>query len=115
MLGGRSGNQVELNSVERFNPETSSWEMVKEMNMKRWSPGVTVFHKQIVVLGGRGESALGAEVYDEKHDSWTEMTSVMPRGNTRYSVCSVIMPPDWAYKRDPVSFHENAVREWSEQ
>ena len=101
MVGGRNSNSVELMSVERFKPETNSWEMVKEMKKKRWGPGVAVFHKQIVVMGGRGKRAGCAEVYNEEHDTWAAMTSKIPMDNRRYSACTAKKPWDWDWKNYP--------------
>ena len=91
--------------MERFNTEINSWEMVKDMNNRRWGPGVSIFHKQIVVLGGGRERAGCAEVYNEKDESWAVMTSKLPPGygflsffpsaNTMcYRACTVKKPWD---------------------
>ena len=50
VMGGRNSNKVELMSVERYDPLTGSWEMVKDMHRKRWSPAAVVFHQKIVVV-----------------------------------------------------------------
>ncbi len=76
-----------LKSVERFDPETNSWEMVAPMADKRINFGVGVLHGFIYVVGGHnGAMHLSTvEKYDPHRDTWT---TVMPMEMARTGECS---------------------------
>ena len=46
VMGGRNSNKVELMSVEKYDPDSDSWTLVKEMKRKRWGGGGAVYHRQ---------------------------------------------------------------------
>merc|ERR1712117_807878 len=79
VMGGRNSNKVELMSVEKYNPTTSTWTMVKEMKRKRWGGGGAVLHQRLVVVGGRGKRVgHTGEVYCEESNTWSPMEGTTP-------------------------------------
>ena len=96
VMGGRNSNKVELLSAERYNPSTNTWSMVKEMHKKRWGAAAVVFHKKVVVVGGRGKRVCRtSEVFSEEHNSWTVMPGEIPCQDRSYSACLVQKPWGW--------------------
>ncbi|KAL5581363.1 hypothetical protein UlMin_013805 [Ulmus minor] len=61
-----------LNSAERYNSETESWEPLPNMHRKRGSCSGCYLDNKFFVIGGRNEDGelTCAEVYDEERNSW---------------------------------------------
>lgn len=72
VFGGLSLQDVCLNTVEKFDPETGKWSYVEAMLTKRSRYGVASFNGKIYVCGGfDGARYLrSAEVYDLNTDKW---------------------------------------------
>lgn len=64
-----------LASVERFNPQESSWELVTHMSGPRAGATAELVNGRIYVVGGRGDNGClsSAEVYDIRIDQWITM------------------------------------------
>ena len=85
-------------SVERFDPDANSWEMVKEMSRKRWGLASAVFHKKIVAIGGKGKRVgKTAEVYCEEQNCWKILPGDIPCQERAYSACLVQKPWNWTF------------------
>lgn len=65
-----------INSVERYDPNSDTWEAVASMNYNRKNPAVAVLNRKIYVLGGRATDydkwhRQTVETYDPKTNKWT--------------------------------------------
>ena len=98
VMGGRNSNKVELMSVERYDPATDTWTLVKEMKRKRWGGGGAVFHKHVVVVGGKGKRVgrIG-EVYNDETGTWSEMVGDTPVAERAYNLAVVRKPWNWNF------------------
>jgi len=90
-IGGLATANDPLSSVERYSPQSNSWEMVSPMHSNRALPGVAVLTdgpgERIVVVGG-GSSVVGdplgrlssTEVYHVRSDRWQLLDTQLPHG-----------------------------------
>ena len=71
MLGGNNGSS-HLDTVERFDPTSNSWEAVASMSTKRYSLAATVLDGKLYAMGGYdGSSRLDTvERFDPTSNSW---------------------------------------------
>ena len=98
VMGGRNSNKVELMSVEKFDPATNSWTMVKEMKKKRWGGGGAVLHQRVVVVGGRGKRVgHTGEVYCQETNTWSPLVGNIPASERAYNACVVSKPWNWTF------------------
>ncbi|MFI5591790.1 Kelch repeat-containing protein [Amycolatopsis sp. NPDC051758] len=87
-VGGLPSRQQDaLDSVERYCPDTGTWEAVTPMHKRRGAPGVVVVGDRIVVVGG-GPAPVEdptardrtAEVFDTGTGYWTLLATLLPHG-----------------------------------
>ena len=76
--GGHDGREY-LRSMERFDPNTSEWTVVRPMPSVRSGIGVTVIGHHIYVLGGHdGNRYLNtAYKYDIFEDAWSSVPEML--------------------------------------
>jgi kelch-like protein 1/4/5 len=79
--GGYAGRTA-LQSVERYDPATDTWETVAPMSMKRAGAGAAVLQDRLHVCGGLGGGSLlqSVERYDPATDTWE---TVAPMSSSR--------------------------------
>lgn len=75
VMGGKTLNNNILNTVERFNLSTSTWETtVASFNTPRTGAAAIVFNNKIFLTGGRdqisGNALKEVEIYDPAQNSW---------------------------------------------
>ncbi|OMO85343.1 Kelch repeat type 1 [Corchorus capsularis] len=81
---GGIGTEAVLNSAEKYNPETKSWEPLSSMHQKRKLCSGCFMDNKFYVIGGRDENdkALSCgEAYDKDKNTW-ELIPDMLKGNT---------------------------------
>jgi hypothetical protein len=73
VVGGYT-NDLQLNSVERFDTLTCQWTYVSPMSSARSALACVTWNSKILALGGyNGREFLSkAEVYDPNEDKWVE-------------------------------------------
>lgn len=89
-IGGTSGDNGYLNTVEVYNPQTDLWSTCMPMPTPRSGFAIAVYNNKIYVIGGTmGNGYLGNnEVYDTVTNSWQTRTS-MPTPRADLSACVV--------------------------
>jgi N-acetylneuraminic acid mutarotase len=97
-IGGlSSGPRDVLDSVERYSPETDTWEAVAPMHNRRALPGVALLGDRIVVVGGGPavEDPVArertAEVLDLGTGAWHLLGALLPHGRSSV-VCAAGSP-----------------------
>lgn len=75
IFGGRTNNNIYINLVEEFNPQTGQFIQKTSMPTGRMLCSATTLNDKIFVIGGRYASGYSqdyskVEVYDPKRDSW---------------------------------------------
>jgi N-acetylneuraminic acid mutarotase len=79
-VGGiAGGNQPSFsNALERYDPKTDTWTVLRPMSTSRGNPGVAVADGRIIVVGGAGGvpghapmPLSSVEEYDPQADAWT--------------------------------------------
>merc|ERR1719401_2713873 len=78
VIGGLDGSRP-LNSMERYDPRTRTWQTLPPMQRARYSCAVTVQGHRIFVFGGElADAATQAtvEVYDTQLGTWEFLPSV---------------------------------------
>lgn len=56
VFGGKTLNGTILNTVERFDPDSNTWETVESFSIPRYNASAVVFQDYIFLVGGRDES-----------------------------------------------------------
>lgn len=94
-MGGYCGLTREcLSSVERYDPASSKWSMVANMNVRRSGACVNVYEGHIYVVGGHdGPQVLkSVETYDPISNKWTLIAELnVARRNAGKSKCSKLI------------------------
>jgi N-acetylneuraminic acid mutarotase len=81
-VGGRSGDQQAMTVVDRYDPETDTWETLPPLPIAVSSPGVTSAAGKLVVSGGADETnweegggyvTPSAWAYDPKIEKWERL------------------------------------------
>ena len=76
------------NSVEKFDPETNSWNPIASMQGKRRNPCGVSLHNRIFVFGGVEESrGSPCEVYDKEANIWTVLANALAPRFPASAVC----------------------------
>ena len=74
IFGGKSHNNIVLNSVERFNISTGNWEpgSVPDFSLARYNATAVVFEDKIYLMGGRNNDRVldNVELYDPALNQW---------------------------------------------
>ena len=74
VIGGQAENGAVLDVVERYDPDTDTWETLPRMDDERFNAAAVVFGGRIYVLGGRdkdGDVKDDVQVYDPATGLWT--------------------------------------------
>ncbi|XP_014663721.1 PREDICTED: kelch-like protein 28 [Priapulus caudatus] len=89
-LGGKNGLFAVLDSVERYDASTNTWEVVAPMLEKRINFSVATLHGFMFVVGGQNSTShlSSCERYDAQTNQWTYVAS-MERPRTGLSVAVV--------------------------
>lgn len=88
-VGGCDENNFRLNSVERYDPVTDTWEFIAPMATCRSSPCVLA-SKFLYVFGGVnyvGMSLSTGESFDPRTNTWTAISPMKAR---RASACGAV-------------------------
>ena len=77
-IGGHLSTDLDVNTVETFDPSTNEWKVMKPMNQARSNACAVVHDNKIIVLGGYDEgrdwmqeTLSSIEIYDPVSDDWT--------------------------------------------
>ncbi len=74
VMGGQAENGAVLDVVERYDPDTDTWETLPRMDDERFNAAAVVFGGRIYVLGGRdkdGDVKDDVQVYDPATGLWS--------------------------------------------
>lgn len=78
VMGGKTANGVILNTVERFDPASGTWDAasVAPFDRPRFNAAATVYNGKIYIIGGHddeNEVLKKAEAYNPSSNSWYEI------------------------------------------
>ena len=78
VLGGRNNENGYLNTVERYNIATDTWEYVKPMSVARAAFSACMLNGHLVVFGGRTTGKLldSVERYNLQTNTWSSLASM---------------------------------------
>ncbi|XP_031105829.1 F-box/kelch-repeat protein At1g74510 [Ipomoea triloba] len=98
VAGGCDSTGNVLSSVELYNSETGTWEILPSMNKARKLCSGVFMDGKLYVLGGVGAGSsnilTSGEVYDLKTRSWVEIPEMFPaRGETNDAPATAKAPP----------------------
>jgi len=76
LFGGKSANNTILNSVERFDPQTGSWDTtaVPPFDHRRFNAVAVVYNGKFFLIGGKDDQEVldDVEIYDPLTNEWTD-------------------------------------------
>jgi len=76
LFGGKSSNNTILNSVERFDPHTGSWDTtaVPPFDHRRFNAAAVVYNGKFFLIGGKDDQEVldDVEIYDPLTNEWTD-------------------------------------------
>ena len=87
------GNQTALTSVERYDPDTDTWEMVAPMKTARSESSAAVLDGKLYVAGGQSEPLdistiiSTVERYDPSANVWEEVAPMI-KARSSFVLCS---------------------------
>lgn len=101
VFGGRNAKQVELKSVEVFDPQTNQWILMAEgMRKKRWAAQAVGWGQgKVMIVGGKGKWVGNeVELLDYEKWEWSVLEGVgLSQEGKSYSV-AVVNKPIWDYQ-----------------
>ena len=81
MFGGQTtGNSKVIDSVERYDPLSDSWQLLRtRLPTARFGHGAAVYHDKVVIVGGSSAKSKSPHLtdvvsFDPMSESWTRMT-----------------------------------------
>lgn len=88
VAGGYDGNWQDLGDLERFDPETSTWETLSPLGFPRWGMSTASSSGSMYILGGKvfGSAVDSVERYDPEKGQWV---SLAPMPGARCNFASV--------------------------
>lgn len=94
-MGGYDGCSRQcLSGVERYCPETDTWQTVAEMTARRSGAGIGVIDDQLYAVGGHDGPLVrkSVEVYNPISDTWRPVADMnLCRRNAGEDRCTVLL------------------------